>query len=49
LYLPRSIDRRLPHLRLEDNEDVPHGTAGEEDEAREGGRESNLAGSRRAP
>jgi putative drug exporter of the RND superfamily len=43
-YLPRGFDRRLPHLRLEDNEEVPQGTGGEEDEAGEAGRESNLAG-----
>jgi RND superfamily putative drug exporter len=43
-YLPRGHDRRLPHLRLEDNQEVPQGTGGEEDEAGEGGRESNLAG-----
>jgi len=40
-YLPRALDRRLPHLRLEDGAEVGGGESPEDDEAR---RESSLAG-----
>ena len=43
-YLPRGLDRRLPHLRLEDNEEVPQGEDGEANEAGEAERKANLAG-----